>query len=90
MRFTIDADSDLAREIEDRCFTTDMTLSIVAHDKTFSEVEKLTTVRLTKWTVRPACDHQGCTGCPRVMDVEWLDVDADAKRLAWPTTAELT
>lgn len=90
MKFTIDADSDLARDIQARCDTTDMTLSIVAHDKTFTDVEKLTTARLMKWTVRSSCDHRGCTGCHRVMDVEWSDADVFAKMVEWPTMPELT
>jgi hypothetical protein len=67
MKFTIAADSDLARAIRGRQ-DMDMTLSIVAHDPTFTDVEKLITARLTGWTVRKGCDH-----APATLEVEWLD-----------------
>lgn len=67
MKFTIDADSDLARAIQgnpDR----DMTLHIVAHDSDYVDTEKLVTARLMRWTVRAGCQHTRET-----MELEWMD-----------------
>jgi len=88
-KFTIDADSELARELRKRQGATDVTLTVTAHDKTFTRVERLTTARLTGWTIRSSCDHRGCTRCPSVMDVEWLDADAFVKASTLPEMPEL-
>lgn len=67
MNFTIDADSDLARAITVR-EGQDMTLSIIVHDRTYSDVEKLVTARLMGWTL-----HAGCAHSPKTLEVEWMD-----------------
>lgn len=77
MKFTLDANSKLAREIRNRVGAdtgTDMTLSIVAHSSGYTDVERITTARLMSWTLRKVvCD---CPTCPsrEVLDVEWMDV----------------
>lgn len=69
MRFTIDADSELARAIiniteQER----DVTVHVVAHDRNFTTPEKVVTARLTQWTI-----HAGCAHTPKTMELEWMD-----------------
>lgn len=75
MRFTIDADSDLARKIT-ASKDMDMTLHITSHDPTFTNVEKLVTARLMSWTIRAGCQH-----APDTMELEWLDTDKFSQML---------
>jgi hypothetical protein len=83
MIFTIDADSDLARSIRAR-EGMDMTLSIVAHDPKFTDVEKVVTGRLMSWTVRRGREH-----VPDVMEVEWMDHTKFLEMCALPASADL-
>jgi hypothetical protein len=58
-----------------------MTLSIVAHDPTFTDAEKVITARMMSWTIRKGCDH-----APDQMDVEWMD-HSEFKNLLPPAAA---
>lgn len=92
MRFTIDGASDLAREIKNRTGSSgssDMTLSIVAHNPTYTDVQRLIIARLMSWTLRKVTCC--CPNCPtrELMDVEWLDIAEVEKWLTpWPTLDE--
>jgi hypothetical protein len=82
MKFTIEANSDLARAIQARR-DTGMTLSIVAHDPTYTETEKVITARMMSWTIRKGCAH-----APDEMDVEWMD-HGEFKKLLPPSCSPL-